>query len=221
MPSLNRVKWQCSEWQIIRIFSEYSVSTCQSPFVIFGLQSFCNVLIFFSFFCGIPSSLHPKISSFLYCFARQVTLCHPRTFAMDNKPQKQPPEVFFKIRVLKNLAKFTVKYLWQNILFGKIAGLRLIHAVILSTVNSWRFSSSWSKVKSLIIVFIVSCFKGFCSALTFYLFPDTRLTGHLVNTNLILQIRKKLIGLIFICQHQLGYPLSGNAFNLSSSFVGF
>ena len=38
--------------------------------------------------------------------------------------QKQPPEVFCKKGVLKNLAKFKGKHLWQGLLFNKVAGPR-------------------------------------------------------------------------------------------------
>ena len=41
------------------------------------------------------------------------------------KVQKQPPEVFFKKTVLTNLAKVTRKHLCQNLIFNKVAGLRL------------------------------------------------------------------------------------------------
>ena len=37
--------------------------------------------------------------------------------------QKQPPEVLRK-RVLRNVAKFTVKHLCQILFFNKVAGLR-------------------------------------------------------------------------------------------------
>ena len=39
--------------------------------------------------------------------------------------QKQPPEAFYKKGVLKNFAKFTGKYLCQNIFFNKVVGIRL------------------------------------------------------------------------------------------------
>ena len=38
--------------------------------------------------------------------------------------QKQPPEVFYKKGVYKNLSKFTGKYLCQGFFFKKVAGLR-------------------------------------------------------------------------------------------------
>ena len=38
--------------------------------------------------------------------------------------QKQPPEVFHGIGVLKNIAKFAGKYLCQGLLFDKVAGLK-------------------------------------------------------------------------------------------------
>ena len=41
------------------------------------------------------------------------------------KVQKQPPEVFFKKTVLTNLTKVTRKHLCQNLIFNKVAGLRL------------------------------------------------------------------------------------------------
>ena len=34
--------------------------------------------------------------------------------------QKKPPEVFFKKAVLENFAKFTVKHLFQSLLFNKV-----------------------------------------------------------------------------------------------------
>ena len=37
--------------------------------------------------------------------------------------QKQPPEVFYKNGVLRNLAKFRGKHLCQSLLFNKVAGL--------------------------------------------------------------------------------------------------
>ena len=39
--------------------------------------------------------------------------------------QKQPPEMFYKKGVLRNLAKFTGEHLCQSLLFNKVAGLRL------------------------------------------------------------------------------------------------
>ena len=38
--------------------------------------------------------------------------------------QKQPPEVFRKIGVLRNFAKFTGKHLCQSLFFNKVVGLR-------------------------------------------------------------------------------------------------
>ena len=38
--------------------------------------------------------------------------------------QKQPPEVFFKERFLRNFAKLTEKHLYQSLFFNKVAGLR-------------------------------------------------------------------------------------------------
>ena len=38
--------------------------------------------------------------------------------------QKQPTKVFYQKRVLKNLAKFTGKYLCQTLFFNKVEGLR-------------------------------------------------------------------------------------------------
>ena len=40
------------------------------------------------------------------------------------KFQKQPPQTFYKKDVLKNFVKFTGKYLCQNLLFNKVAGMR-------------------------------------------------------------------------------------------------
>ena len=41
--------------------------------------------------------------------------------------QKQPPEVFFKIGVLKNFTKFSGKHLRQILFLNKVAGLRPEH----------------------------------------------------------------------------------------------
>ena len=41
--------------------------------------------------------------------------------------QKQPPELFYKKGVLKNLAKFTGKHLCWSFFFKKVAGLSLQH----------------------------------------------------------------------------------------------
>ena len=41
------------------------------------------------------------------------------------KREQQPPEVFHKKGVLKNLAIFTVKHLYQRFFFNKVAGLGL------------------------------------------------------------------------------------------------
>ena len=41
------------------------------------------------------------------------------------KTQKQPPEVFYKIDVLKNFEKFTGKHRCQSLFFNKVAGLSL------------------------------------------------------------------------------------------------
>ena len=49
---------------------------------------------------------------------RRKNECH-------NAIQKQPPEVFNKIGVLKNFAKFTEKHLRQSLFFNKVSGLRL------------------------------------------------------------------------------------------------
>ena len=38
--------------------------------------------------------------------------------------QKQPPEVFYEKRFLRNFPKFTGKYLCQSLFFNKVAGLR-------------------------------------------------------------------------------------------------
>ena len=38
--------------------------------------------------------------------------------------QKQPPELFTRKRVLRNVAKFIVKHLCQILFFNKVAGLR-------------------------------------------------------------------------------------------------
>ena len=38
--------------------------------------------------------------------------------------QKEPPEVFYEKRVLRNCAKFMEKQLCQSLFFNKIAGLR-------------------------------------------------------------------------------------------------
>ena len=46
-------------------------------------------------------------------------------FHTANQTQKQTSEVFYKKDVLKNLAKFTGKYLCQSLFFNKVAGLRL------------------------------------------------------------------------------------------------
>ena len=40
------------------------------------------------------------------------------------KIQKQPPKVFYKKGVLKNLAKLTGKHLCQSLFFNKVVGLR-------------------------------------------------------------------------------------------------
>ena len=37
--------------------------------------------------------------------------------------QKQPPEVFYEKRFLRNFPKFTGKYLCQSLFFNKVAGL--------------------------------------------------------------------------------------------------
>ena len=37
--------------------------------------------------------------------------------------EKQPPQLFYKKGVLKNLAKFTGKHLRQSLFFNKVAGL--------------------------------------------------------------------------------------------------
>ena len=39
------------------------------------------------------------------------------------KRQKQPPEVFYDKKVLRNFAKFTGKHLCQSLFFNKVAGL--------------------------------------------------------------------------------------------------
>ena len=38
--------------------------------------------------------------------------------------RRSGPKVFFKKSVLENLAKFTVKHLYQSLFFNKIAGMR-------------------------------------------------------------------------------------------------
>ena len=38
--------------------------------------------------------------------------------------QKQPPEVFYKKGVIRNVAKFTGKHLCQSLSFNKVAALR-------------------------------------------------------------------------------------------------
>ena len=41
--------------------------------------------------------------------------------------QKQPPEVFYKKGVVRNLVNIAGKHLRQGLLFNKVAGLRLWH----------------------------------------------------------------------------------------------
>ena len=42
---------------------------------------------------------------------------------IDRHLQKQPPGVFYKKGVLRNIAKFTGKHPFQSLFFNKVAGL--------------------------------------------------------------------------------------------------
>ena len=44
---------------------------------------------------------------------------------LSDKFTSSRPDVFCKKGALRNLAKFTVKHLYQRLLFNKVAGLRL------------------------------------------------------------------------------------------------
>ena len=44
--------------------------------------------------------------------------------------QKQPPEVFYKEDVLRNVAKFTGKQLCQRLFFNKVAGIGLFLGIL-------------------------------------------------------------------------------------------
>ena len=48
---------------------------------------------------------------------------HSSIWGMSDRVQKQPPEVFCKKGVLRNLAKFTGKHLCQSLFFNKVAGV--------------------------------------------------------------------------------------------------
>ena len=43
---------------------------------------------------------------------------------LEDDLQKQPPEMIYQKVILKNVAKFTGKHLYQSFFFNKIAGLR-------------------------------------------------------------------------------------------------
>ena len=43
---------------------------------------------------------------------------------LEDDLQKQPPEMIYQKIILKNVAKFTRKHLYQSFYFNKIAGLR-------------------------------------------------------------------------------------------------
>ena len=43
---------------------------------------------------------------------------------LEDDLQKQPPEMIYQKVILKNVAKFTGKHLYQSFYFNKIAGLR-------------------------------------------------------------------------------------------------
>ena len=61
--------------------------------------------------------------------------------------QKQPQEVFCKICVLRNLAKFTGKHLYQSLFFNEVAGSRgkFIKKKILTQVFSREFCQIYKK----------------------------------------------------------------------------
>ena len=74
------------------------------------------------------------------------------------KFQKQPPEVFYKKSVLRNLTKFTGKHLCQSIFFNKIAGLR---PVTLLKKRLWHRCFSVNFAKLLRTPFLQSTSGGY------------------------------------------------------------
>ena len=54
---------------------------------------------------------------------KEKVKCH-NSFRSSRPEQKQPPEVFCKKAVLRNFAKFTVKYLCQSLFFNKVTRMR-------------------------------------------------------------------------------------------------
>ena len=75
--------------------------------------------------------------------------------------QNQPPEVFYKKGVIKNLAKFKGKHLCQGLFFNKVTGLSLK-----TTLQEHLFSSKNMEIKMILIqyyteLFVLSVFQRY------------------------------------------------------------
>ena len=70
-----------------------------------------------------------------------VIILHEKDWACIS--QKQPPEVLYKKGVLKKIAKFTKKHLYQNLFFNKAAGLATLKKETLAQVFFCEFCKNF------------------------------------------------------------------------------
>ena len=110
--------------------------------------------------------------------------------------QKQPPEVFCKIGVLRNSTKFTGKYLCQSLFFNKVSGLRL---ATLFEKRLWHRSFPVNFVKFLRTLFYIEY-------LWWLLFPRLSLYILLLpcrTTLEILLLSQKVVFLLYVQRNSL------------------
>ena len=66
-----------------------------------------------------------RVGKTLLCFFSLAFRCSLNHMILRGLNRSSSTEVFYKIGILKNLAKFTGKHLCQSLLFDKVAGVRL------------------------------------------------------------------------------------------------
>ena len=77
----------------------------------------------------------PFLRQLCHKSTREISASWDKTLNSWSSVQKQPPEMLYGKRVLRNFPKFTGKHLCQSLFFNKVAGLR--HRC--STVNFAKF----------------------------------------------------------------------------------